>query len=363
MPFTALFIAIDLTAILCLIIGIVTSSLILVIIVQKLGQDRSIAYLMLGNTCLCTLELCLSYLVIYGFILKNDITFAFGTSAIPVGTADQRYFCPIRSYFLFTGFSLLYTSYCLQAYYRLRQVIFYKHRYSYRKFECIIFIQWLISFLLVLPMYLANSFVYIPTEFFCPIPFTRPLSVVYIAVTVYGMFLVIFVTIYVWIYIYTNRTTSIIIQRRRVIDRQLIMLKRILLPTFSLMFLGIIYLCLFFQTLLNHYQTHYLTYRLSYLFIAIGMSFIHMITIHLTPPVKTTLIALLHRQLTLLQRVNYDDTVSSMLVAISPTSAAQHQAHSSQETKIQITTDVIAYQSESVTESAHESTALTSRNC
>jgi cytochrome c biogenesis protein CcdA len=86
----------------------------------------------------------------------------------------------------------------------------------------------------------------------------------------------------------------ITVQRRRIIDRQLRMLKRMILPTFSLIFLGIVYLTLFFQAIANQYQTHFLTYRLSYLFIAIGMSFIHIITILHTPPIKTAVLELFY---------------------------------------------------------------------
>jgi hypothetical protein len=143
-------------------------------------------------------------------------------------------------------------------------------------------------------MLLTHSFVYLPTEFFCPIPFTKPLSVTYIAVSVYGVFITIFATIYLWIYAYASRTTMVTVQRRRTIDRQLRMLKRMILPTFSLMFLGIVYLTLFFQAIANQYQTHFLTYRLSYLFIAIGMSFIHIITILQTPPIKTAVLELFY---------------------------------------------------------------------
>lgn len=345
MSAVALFIAIDSIAMLCLVIGIITSLLILFIITHKLKQLHTIAYLLLGNTCLCSLELCLSYLIIYGFVLRHDITSVFSANVTTPITYDQKYLCPLRSYLLFTGFSLLYTSYCLQAYYRLRQVIYYKHRCSYRNFACMIFIQWLFSVLLVLPMYLANSFEYIPTEFFCPIPFTRPLSVAYIAVTVYGVFLVIFITIYVWIYIYASRTTSVTIHRRRIIDRQFIMLKRIVLPTFTLMFLGVFYLSLFFQTILNNYETHYLTYRISYLFIAVGMSFIHLITIYSTPLIKTSVLSMLNQPLALFRRIDREDKISSMVVVVSPSSSVQNQKYSSQLTEIQIKADVIAYQS------------------
>jgi len=72
------------------------------------------------------------------------------------------------------------------------------------------------------------------------------------------------------------------------------MLKRIILPTFSLIFLGIVYLSLFFQAIANQYQTHFLTYRLSYLFIAIGMSFIHVITILHTPSIKKAVLELFY---------------------------------------------------------------------
>ena len=229
---------------------------------------------------MCTLELCVSNLFIYGLIIRSDFT------SIETSIFDQRIICPIRSYLLFSGFSLLYTSYCLQAYYRLRQVIFYKKRDSYKTFVKLCVIQWIFAFLLVLPILLTRSFVYLPTEFFCPIPFNKPIAVTYIAVSVYGVFLTIFATIYLWIYVYASRVSAVTVHRRRIIDRQFKMLKRITLPTFSLMFLGIVYLVLFFQAIVNEFETHFLTYRLSYLFIAIGMSFIHIITIIQTPSIK-----------------------------------------------------------------------------
>ena len=306
-----IFISIDVVAIVCLSIGILIASLILSTIIQKPRSQKTIAHLLLCNTCVCTLELCISYLIIYGFILKNDIV----TNTIPnQSTFDQEYLCPLRSYFLFSGFSLLYTSYCLQAYYRLRQVIFYKQRCSYRVFVIIIILQWMFSFLLILPMYLTNSFQYISSEYFCPIPFSRPWSVAYIAITVYGVCLTIFIGIYLWIYTYANRTTLITLQRRRSIDRQMTMLKRIILPTCSLMFLGIVYLTLFFQALINQYQTHDFTYRLSYLFIAIGLSLIHLITIYLTPGFTSEILACLLRRVIPIRRGNNEETKQTLPV-------------------------------------------------
>ncbi len=287
---TRLFIFLDILAIFCLLSGIFTASLILFIIARKRTQRRVITNLLLANTCICTLELCLSNLIIYGYIIVSDSA---STNSI-TSLYDQQNLCPIRSYFLFTGFSLVYTSYCLQSYYRLRQVIFYTKNDSYQTFVYLCIIQWIFSFLLVLPMLLTKSFVYIPTEFFCPIPFTKPLSVIYIAVSVYGIFLIIFASIYLWIYVYATRITMITLQRQRIINRQFTMLKRIILPTFSLIFLGIVYLSLFFQAIANQYQTHFLTYRLSYLFIAIGMSFIHVITILHTPSIKKAVFELFY---------------------------------------------------------------------
>ena len=288
--FTALFVFLDLLAIFSLLTGIFTACLILFILTRKFNRQHAISDFLLANTCVCTLELCVSNLIIYGFIIANDLTLNTPLTSL----YDQQTLCPIRSYFLFTGFSLLYTSYCLQAFYRLRQVVFYKKCYGYKVFVYLCFIQWIFSFLLVSPMLLTQSFVYLPTEFFCPIPFYKPLSVTYIAVTVYGVFIAIFATAYFWIYLYAGRTTMITVKRRRIIDRQITMLKRMAWPTFGLIFLGIVYLILFFQAIANQYRTHFLTYRLSYLFIAIGMSFIHSITIVQSPSLRTGILELFY---------------------------------------------------------------------
>lgn len=287
---TALFVFLDLLAIFSLLIGICTAFLILFVIIRKFNHRHIITNILLANTCVCTLELCFSNLIIYGVIITNDLALAAPFTSL----YDQQVYCPIRSYFLFTGFALLYTSYCLQAFYRLRQVVFYKKSYGCKLFAYLCLFQWIFSFLIVLPMLLTQSFVYLPTEFFCPIPFNKPLSVIYIAVTVYGVFITIFATTYLWIYRYASQTTMITVKRRRIIERQITMLKRMTLPTFALIFLGVVYLILFFQAIANRYQTHCLTYRLSYLFIAIGMSFIHSITILQSPYLRTGVLELFY---------------------------------------------------------------------
>jgi len=99
------------------------------------------------------------------------------------------------------------------------------------------------------------------------------------------------------------------------------MLKRIILPTFSLIFLGIVYLLLFFQAIANQYQTHFLTYRLSYLFIAIGMSFIHVITILQTPPIRKVVLELFYYLKG--QLWGRDGTLNTM--AVNPNATHQQQ--------------------------------------
>jgi hypothetical protein len=345
--FTPLFILLDILAIVSLLIGIFTSSLILFIVVRTFKHHHAITNLLLANTSVCTLELCLSDLIIYGFIIASD----FPSMTSITSLYDQRTLCPIRSYFLFTGFSLLYTSYCLQAYFRLRQVVFYKKRHSYKSFVYLCLIQWVFSFLLVLPMLLTKSFVYIPTEFFCPIPFNKPLSVVYIAVSVYGVFLTIFASIYLWIYVYATRTALIISQRRRINDRHLTMLKRIVLPTFSLMFLGIVYLTLFFQAIANQYKTHFLTYRLSYLFIAIGMSFVHIITILQSPPIKRVVLVLLYK---LKRKINRKEESLNNVVHYSTSSNQQQREREDEQYELLDNTEIKLSQLEQKTPSDHQ---------
>jgi hypothetical protein len=101
---------------------------------------------------------------------------------------------------------------------------------------------------------------------------------------------------------------------------------------------------LFFQTLLNHYQTNFLTYRLSYLFIAIGMSFIHLITIHLTPLIENTVIGYF-RQINHFGRMSRADTMNSAIAGASTNIQQQQQQQwQARTTQLQLTTNAVPHQ-------------------
>jgi cytochrome c biogenesis protein CcdA len=123
------------------------------------------------------------------------------------------------------------------------------------------------------------------------------------------------------------------------------MLKRIILPAFSLMFLGIVYLSLFFQAIANQYQTHFLTYRLSYLFIAIGMSFIHVITIFQTPPIKKAVLELFN----CLEGRMWKRKESQNTVSENPNTTAQQQQKREEQMELMDCKEIKLSQSEEET--------------
>jgi hypothetical protein len=81
---------------------------------------------------------------------------------------DGRW-CQIRSYLAHVCLCAVYYSFVLQAIFRLFRIVFFKHRILQSFGVCIlaVIIQWIISFLFILPTLLLNDFQYLPHEYSC----------------------------------------------------------------------------------------------------------------------------------------------------------------------------------------------------
>jgi len=82
---------------------------------------------------------------------------------------NQR--CFIRSYLLYVSGCSFFYSYLLQAIYRLCRIVFFKNPGLQSIYLYIggISIQWIFSFLQVIPVYLFGAFEYIPEDYHCQI--------------------------------------------------------------------------------------------------------------------------------------------------------------------------------------------------
>ncbi|CAF1272116.1 unnamed protein product [Didymodactylos carnosus] len=291
------FLFIDVLALLALLIGLISSSLIIFIVLFHRRQGlNTIPLFLVCNSCSGAIVMCAAYFSIYVYILKNDLS---------VNDGHNNYgndpLCPLRTYLFFSGASLLYLSYCLQALNRLIHVVFPNKSWLQKSFIfyiTLIVIQWILGFLIALPYYMWGKMVYITTELFCLIPFQDPLAIMLAAMTIYGIPLTILSIMSFWIWSYVHGHRHNTIQRQTTVNREFVMLKRMLIPLFALTVLGVPYLTLFTITWINHKQLPltYLTYRLSYLFIAIGLGTVNMITLLLTPKLKAIFLSYLKQK-------------------------------------------------------------------
>lgn len=79
--------------------------------------------------------------------------------------------CHIKAYFFYVRGCGFFYSYLLQAIYRLCRIVFYRKPIlqSYKLYVYGIFIQWLLSFLQVIPVLLLGTFQYLPHDYHCQI--------------------------------------------------------------------------------------------------------------------------------------------------------------------------------------------------
>jgi hypothetical protein len=149
--------------------------------------------------------------------------------------------CQIRTYFTHVCFCALYHSFVLQAIFRLSRIVFYRHKIlqSFGVFILTIIIQWILSFLFILPNLLLGDFQYLPLEYNCWIAFQNIRGLIMVMLTIYNNPLFIIFTIYTQIIRYTHRKAHILQRRRKSNKRDITILKRIVILNFIIIGIGL----------------------------------------------------------------------------------------------------------------------------
>ncbi len=216
----------------------------IILIFTRIRPSKShVSILLTCNTYLNALLLSSIMLLMYFYNLLGNLN-----SSI---VFDGRW-CVIRTYLTHVCFCAFYHSFALQAIFRLFRVVFYKRRFlqSYGIFISSIILQWILSFLFILPNLLLNDFQYLPHEFNCWIAFQNIRGLIMVTLFIYNNPLTIIFTIYTQIIRYTRRIVHVKQRRLKSNQRDLIILKRIVilvfiivgigLPTFIIVFIDII---------------------------------------------------------------------------------------------------------------------------
>lgn len=139
--------------------------------------------------------------------------------------------CYIKAYLFYVSGCSFFYSYLLQAVYRLCRIIFYKNHLlqSFHLYIIGIILQWIVSFLQVIPVYLLGTFEYLSNDFHCQIALTNIRGLL-IGLTLVHMLPISLTTIcYIYTIVYIRKRSNIIrTTRQRVSDRRdLLVLKRV----------------------------------------------------------------------------------------------------------------------------------------
>ncbi|CAF1461178.1 unnamed protein product [Adineta ricciae] len=198
--------------------------------------------------------------------------------------------CQIRTYLAHVCFCALYYSFVLQAIFRLFRIVFYRHKIfqSFGMFCIAVFLQWVISFLWILPNLLLDDFKYLPMEYNCWISFENLRGLIMVTVTIFNNPLSIIFTIYTQIIRYTRRSSEMQQRRQHSNKRDLLILKRIVILIFIIVGIGlptviivIIYIC-------TKYVVAF-AYHIQGLSISLGVFIASISLIFITPQIQEVL--------------------------------------------------------------------------
>ena len=258
---------------------------ILIFIMLKFRRQRvhDVSILLICNTCAAAVLTCCATCMMTasnlftGFLIRN------------------LQFCYVWGFLYDTLECAIYYTYCLQSFYRLCRVVFYKKRFllSYSLYVKMIIGQWLFTFCLILPT-LFLYYIRLPTEQYCLVPYTDIHGSVYLIVALYFVPLVFIITSYLWITTFIRHsskvsTAIIVAQQRQRNLRDLTIIKRLVIlisvlvvlrfPTIVFIIYGVI-----------AGQLYPLTYAIVGLITSICLIFIGLITIYTTPLLRNNIL-------------------------------------------------------------------------
>lgn len=161
-------------------------------------SHRTIPNLLTVNSSVSIILLTISTLSISIYALNRDIKEYRSDVKIEMG---NLHLCHIRTYLAHISFFALIYSYVIQSLYRLVGTKYY-HRISYQHWKIytwLIIIEWIVSFIQLIPIGLGNHQIYLEEEFLCQMKITNSQIMTYLSFTNYLIPLTIIMIIYILI--------------------------------------------------------------------------------------------------------------------------------------------------------------------
>ncbi len=214
---------------------LISIGLLIIILICLRPFHSNVSMFLTLNTYITLFLTSIMMSIIYFYNLYGDINSL-------VSVKDR--WCELRAYFVNVCFCALYYSCVLKSIFRLFRIVFSQSKYlrSYLIFLNGIFLQWFLSFILILLNLWNNDYQYLSYQYRCWISFENSRGLLIAATIIYICPLSIMFFIYTYIVRYVHQTKSIV--------RNTIVFKRIVifilvntgigLPTVSILFIWII---------------------------------------------------------------------------------------------------------------------------
>jgi hypothetical protein len=209
-------IILDLLIIICAALAVLISILMIWIMVFHLSPRRTgqTAHLLCINMYISLLIGCAIMLDIYCYTLYGHLH--------PNISFDGQW-CYIKAYLFYVSGSSFFYSYLLQAIYRLCRIVFYT-KPSLQSFNFYIggiTLQWIFSFLQVIPVYLLGTFEYLHHDFHCQIALSNISGVLTGLSLVYMIPISLTTVCYIYTVIYIRKSSNTVRStRQRASDRR-----------------------------------------------------------------------------------------------------------------------------------------------
>jgi len=257
---------------------IICITMIILISIRIRPLKSNVAILLTSNTYFNALLLSSIMLLMYSYNLQGNLSVS-----MPYGGR----WCQIRTYVTHVCFCAFYYSFVLQATFRLFRIIFYKHKIlqSFNVFLLAIIIQWILSFLFILPHLLLNDFQYLSDEYNCWIDFQNIRGLIMAMITLYSNPLSIIFTIYTQIIRYTRRAVHFQQKRHKSNKRDLIILKRIVILAFIIVGIGLPTVIIVLIDMITKYVIPF-AYHIQGLSISLGVLVGSVSLVFITPQIQ-----------------------------------------------------------------------------
>ena len=249
------------------------------LIVHRIRPLRAnVAIFLVCNTYLCCFLVSAMMLLMYSYTLRGNLD----PSAFFGG-----HWCRMRTYLANVSFGSLYYSFVLQAVFRLFRIVFYRHKFLQSFGACIIGIamQWILTFLFVLPNLLFDDFQYLAFEYNCWIAFQNIRGLLIAMAVLFNNPLSIIFTIYTQIIRYTRRTAHRNRGRKTANQRDLAVLKRILILVLIIVVIGLPTVVVILIYMISNQVIPY-AYHIQGLSIALGVLMASVSLVFVTPQIQ-----------------------------------------------------------------------------